>query len=85
MSRNVVAVRLPVIGALFTAGGWGAWADDAGPRLKREAITMPIAIDATAIRTAENSLVLGVDIMSSNELKKPLILRYRNRCSIASA
>jgi len=78
MSRNVVAVRLPEIGALFIAGIWGAWANDAGPRLKRDATIIPIAIDAMAIRTAENSLDLGVDIIFSNELSHPLTLRYPN-------
>ena len=65
MSRNVVAPMSPVIGALFIAGICTPWAEDAGVRLNRDAMTMPMAIDATTIKTPENRVVLCVDITSS--------------------
>ena len=63
MSLKVVAVRFPVIGLLFTVGVGTVCADEAGAKLKREAITMPSAINAAAIKAPVNSVVLGVDIL----------------------
>ena len=62
ISRNVVAVRLPEMGALFDAGVRSDCAADGGDRLKRDAITIPNAIAATAISSAETNVVLDLGI-----------------------
>jgi hypothetical protein len=51
MSRNVVADIAPVIGALFI-GGARVWAVEVGDIPSLEAITIPTASEAMAIRTA---------------------------------
>jgi hypothetical protein len=51
MLRNVVASIGPVIGALFIDGTFTVCADEAGARSSREAMTIPTAIPATAMRT----------------------------------
>jgi hypothetical protein len=51
MFRNVVASMGPVSGALFTEGTFTDCADEEGVRSRREAMTIPTAIEATAIRT----------------------------------
>ena len=62
MSRNVVAPMSPVIGALFAGGICTACAEEAGVSSKRDASTMPMSMDAAAITTPENRVVLRVDI-----------------------
>jgi hypothetical protein len=52
MLRKVIASIGPPIGVLFLAGTAMVWAEEAGVKSSREAITMPTASDATAIRTA---------------------------------
>ena len=52
MLRNVVASIGPPSGALLIAGTATVCADEDGVRSSRDAITMPTASDATAIRTA---------------------------------
>ena len=52
MLRNVVASIGPPSGVLFIAGIATIWADEAGVRSSREAITMPTASDATTMSTA---------------------------------
>jgi len=52
MVRNVVASIGPPSGVLFIAGIATIWADEAGVRSRREAMTIPTATDATAISTA---------------------------------
>jgi hypothetical protein len=51
MVRNVVASIVPTSGALLTDGTLTACADEAGVRSRRDAMTMPTAMDATAMRT----------------------------------
>jgi hypothetical protein len=51
MSRKVVAVSGPVIGALFI-GGATVCAEDSGDKPRRDAITSPTASDAIAISSA---------------------------------
>ena len=41
----------PLIGALFMGGAAMVWAEDAGARSRREAMTIPTASDATMIRS----------------------------------
>jgi hypothetical protein len=48
--RNVWASSAPVTGALFMGGAVSVWADDAGVRSSRDAMTMPTARDDTPIR-----------------------------------
>ena len=52
MSRNVVAVSGPVMGALFIGGALTDCADDCGDKSSLEAITIPTASDAMAISSA---------------------------------
>ena len=66
MSRNVVAPMSPVIGALFAGGICTACAEEAGVSSKRDASTMPMSMDAAAITTPENRVVLRVDIADSS-------------------
>ena len=51
MFRNVVASTGPLSGELFIAGTEMFCADEAGVRSSREAITIPTASEATAMRT----------------------------------
>ena len=51
MFRNVVASIGPASGELFIAGTETFCADEAGVRSSREAITIPTAREATAMRT----------------------------------
>ena len=50
--RNVVASIGPPSGVLFIAGIATICADEVGVRSRREAITIPTASDAIAMRTA---------------------------------
>ena len=52
MSRNVVAVSGPVIGALFIGGATVVCAADSGDRPRRDAITSAAAADAIAMSSA---------------------------------
>ena len=52
MVRKVCASSAPAIGALFIGGAAIGWAIDAGAMSRREAMTMPMASDATAMRAA---------------------------------
>ena len=65
--RNVPASIGPLSEALFIGGvATGCvWSDEAGDMSKRDAITMSIAIEVTAIKATDNSVVLRFDIMSS--------------------
>jgi hypothetical protein len=50
--RNVDASIAPLSGALLVGGTCSGWADEAGARSSREAMTMPTASEATAISKA---------------------------------
>jgi hypothetical protein len=52
MLRKVEASIGPPSGLLFIGGMVATWADDAGVRSRRDAITIPTATDATEMRTA---------------------------------
>jgi len=51
--RKVVASTGPLSGALLAGGALTDCAEEAGVRSRREAITIPIAVEATAIRLLE--------------------------------
>ena len=63
--RNVCASIVPVSGALFIGGSANDCAAEVGDRSSRDAITMPTAIDTTAIKTIEKSVSRLVDINAS--------------------
>jgi hypothetical protein len=52
ISRKVPSVMAPLSGAWFAAGTGIVCAEDSGDRSRREAITMPTASEATAMRSA---------------------------------
>jgi hypothetical protein len=52
MLLNVDASIGPLSGAVFAVGTLTVWAEDVGERSRRDAITIPTATDARAIRTA---------------------------------
>jgi hypothetical protein len=81
--RNVPASIGPLSGSLFIGGvvTGCVWADEAGAISNRDAMTMPIAIEVTAIKAAENSVVLRFDIMSSSRATLP---RYPDTAKASS-
>jgi hypothetical protein len=50
-SRNVLALTVPVSGALFMGGAVTVWAVDAGDRPNRDASTMPTSNDVSTAGT----------------------------------
>jgi hypothetical protein len=70
-SLNVPASIGPFSGSLFIGGAKKVCADGVGAMSNRDAMTMPMAIDITAINPAENNALLRVDIISSSNLATP--------------
>src|SRR5262249_17028681 len=66
MLWNVSSVSAPVTGALFIAGTARLWADDAGVRSRRDAMTIPTNRDAVIASSTENTLVLRVDLVTAS-------------------
>ena len=67
MSRKVLALTVPVSGALFIGGAATVWAIELGDNPKRDAITIPTRSDVSTTGTRYRSAVFLLDISASTQ------------------
>ncbi len=85
MSRKVLALTVPVSGALFIGGAAVVWAIELGDNPKRDAITIPTRSDVSTTGTRYRSAVFLLDISASQSTRSSGRYPGRHHTSVTIA